>query len=177
MLDEKTIEQELKENTDMLLSYLNDIDDELLLVHPSENVWSMMQCYEHILILELAIKNLLRGKTEKCERNPTEMVEKIKYRFSDYDRKYTAGERIRPKGIIKDKEVMQREFQNNRKELLTMLKNGSLQELCLDYPHAIFGTLTRIEWYYFCIFHAERHLHQMKEIEDHLPTHHKRVRL
>jgi hypothetical protein len=166
MLNEKIIEQELKNNTDELFVYLKGIDNSLALLHPEDNSWSILDCCEHIYILEQAVNTLFKGKTEKTDRNPTEKIEKIKYRFNDYNQKLSAGDPIKPKGIFKDKEKVIQAIVSNRSQLLELPQNGSWSDLCLGFSHAIFGYLTRIEWLYFCIFHTERHLHQMKSIEE-----------
>ncbi|MGA2669710.1 MAG: DinB family protein [Ignavibacteria bacterium] len=168
MLNEAVIKQELRENTNKLIEYIREVDNYVLLRRPSIYVWSIMDCYEHIEKLEKSLKKIFLGKTEITERNPTEKIEKIGNRFSDFEHKFTAGEPIQPKGEFQDKEQVMREIKNNREELLSLIHDGTWADLCLGYEHSLLGFLTKIEWLYFCIFHSDRHLHQMKEIEGRL---------
>lgn len=116
----------------------------------------------------MGVNSLFRGNMEKTDRNPTEKIEKIKFRFGDYTHKLTAGEPIKPRGEFTDKEKVLRAIVSNRSEILQLPQEGSWFDLCLGFEHAIFGYLTKIEWLYFCIFHAERHLQQMQTIEERL---------
>lgn len=165
MLNDIEIEQELNENTERLTAFLKGVNNESALRSPAMNSWSIIETCEHILIIETAVTHIYRGKTEKADRNPTEKIEKIKYKFGDYTIKLTAGEPIKPRGEYKDIGIVSKAIADNRSVMMKLLREGGWDEICLDFSHAVFGFLTKIEWLYFCIFHAERHLHQMKAVE------------
>jgi hypothetical protein len=170
MLEKQVIKLEFIENTNSLAEYVDAVEESLLVRHPAVNVWSILDCCEHILLIERGVNYIFHKQTGRTERNPTERIEKIKNTFTDYDRKLTAGEPVAPLSAYSDRNTILSEIRNNRENILAMAHRNDLTYLCLGYEHMLFGFLTKVEWIYYCIYHTERHIHQMKMIEQQLKT-------
>jgi hypothetical protein len=106
MLQKHVIKQEFIENTNSLVEYVGTVEEGLLLRHPAVNIWSILDCCEHILLIERGVYYIFQKQTERTERNPTERIQKIKNTFNDYDRKLTAGEPVAPHSAYTDRKTI-----------------------------------------------------------------------
>lgn len=59
---------------------------------------------------------------------------------------------------------MMRRIQVQRHAIVQAIETKDLSELCTSFKHPSLGECTRREWVYFSIYHAERHLKQLKMI-------------
>jgi len=162
---ETTLLSDFKKNTTTLLDFIHQVDATHLLVNPSREEWSIMDCCEHILQLEQALIRLFRGSVEKVNEAASEQtIAIIKNRLLAIDNKMTAFGIILPQRIYKNKEDISQAIQETRTMLHRIGTNNGWNKKCMMYAHPSFGHLTRLEWIAFCTYHVERHLYQMKSI-------------
>ena len=125
-----------------------------------EGKWSPGSIAEHLLILETLVNRILL-KAHPTERAPDLKVEPIKAGLRDQGRKLEAPAFIHPTG----KEINQQEviaaLAAQRKVLKEILEQHDITETA-DEKHPVIGSMTRLEWTLFNIYHAERHLGQIK---------------
>lgn len=165
MRDNSQIQKELEANTQKLLDYLERVNPEILDKRPAPDSWSILEVFEHIIIIDQAIMMMFNGPAEKVERNPEEKIEAIEATFYNYERQYPAPEPIAPKGMIKDAAAVKAQLPKVRTAFLEAGKSSDWSAECKAFKHFHFGYLTRIEWAYFSIIHANRHLVQMQKAE------------
>lgn len=155
---------DLRENTENLFRFLDNVDERIFDNKPSDNEWSVKDCCEHIIIIENSLTHILKGNTKETTKDPERKIELIRNVFQNLEKKYHAPEAIKPVGTIKNKEEVKEKFSRIRNELLRIGNEMNWTDVCLDFRNVGFGIMTRVEWIYFCIYHTERHLHQMRSI-------------
>lgn len=95
------------------------------------------------------------------ERDAAEGVAKLKKVFLDFEAKYQSPEFIIPEARDYDKEEVLNDLGKSIHQLKAQLKNGNLSELL---NVQIFGEITKLELFYFVLYHTQRHIHQLKNI-------------
>jgi len=161
-IDVQTMKQHWEENTNLLLNYLDTVADDVLFKQPSPNEWSVAECVEHLVSIERGLHNIFSGPTEAANRDPLEKQEAIKDRFLAFESKLKAFGSIIPKGRYKSREDVVNSFNQPRQQLAALPEDIGWEMVCTGFEHPLFGSLTKAEWLYFCMYHAERHLNQMK---------------
>ena len=165
MQDAHLIKQNLEENTQKLLHYLEKVDESILTTHPQPDAWSIAEIFEHISIIDQALVMFLQGPLEKVDRDPTSVISNIKTAFYNFERQYPAPEMISPKGLYKSKADINLKWPEIRKQLFQVAEKVNWEAEVRGFKHFAFGYLTVVEWVYFSIIHAERHLNQMQRTE------------
>lgn len=165
MRDTAQIQKDLEANTQKLLDYLEQVNPAILDKRPAPDSWSILEIFEHIIIIDQAIMMMFNGPAEKVERNPEEKIEAIEATFYNYDRQYPAPEPIAPKGMILDLVSVKAQLPKHRNTFFDVGKSSNWSAECKSFKHFHFGYLTRVEWAYFSIIHANRHLVQMQKAE------------
>ena len=155
---------DLRENTDNLFRFQDSVDEHIFDNKPSDNEWSVKDCCEHIIIIEKALTYIFQGNIEKTTKDPERKIELIRNVFQDFEKKYPAPEPFRPAGAVQNKAEVKEKFSKTRNELLRIGDKMNWIDVCLDFRHAGFGVMTRVEWIYFCIYHTERHLNHRRSV-------------
>lgn len=150
---------DLNKNTAILNEFLLSISEKEASFKASPNQWSILECAEHLWIVDKAICGIFNGRSNETKGDPEEKINLVKSYFHDFSKQFTASNQISPQGIFKDIPNVIEAIKINREE---MLEEENLNAECLDFSHPIFGTMTKLEWVYFSIIHTERHLQQMK---------------
>lgn len=164
MIKESIVRSDLKESTRELLKTISEFPDEQFNTVPPDEGWSAGQVGEHLIKVETSTVRLFTGSVDICERNPEEKIKFIKERFSDFETKMTAFGPIVPNESPKNKQKVLDKLQDLRQRLTGMIELHDLSEMITGFSHPLFGTMTRIEWIYFNIFHTKRHLQQIETI-------------
>jgi hypothetical protein len=158
---------DLDNNTNLFLDILDAIPKEKLQLKNRQTTWSIMECAEHILISEQAVCKALQGPSHPItDRAPDSKVEQITQDFMEFGHRLrVAGEPETLNGGYKDIASFSPAFRENREMIKTALRQAPLEWLCENMEHNNFGYLTRLEWAYYLMYHAERHLQQINRIE------------
>ncbi|MBO9701424.1 MAG: DinB family protein [Sporocytophaga sp.] len=158
--------EELNNSTNMLTNKINQFKDNDFNVKPEPNQWSAGDVAEHIYILESFINKVLVGTCISTERNPEEKILVVKNIFSNFDKKLNAPDPIAPSVNIKTIDQLLNDIKTSRLITEQIVSAHDLSLICKDFVHKGFGEMTRTEWVHFCIYHTERHLHQMQKIKE-----------
>ena len=164
-MDAQKLPRELEENTTKLLNYLETVDEAILAQRPAPDSWSILEIFEHIIIIDQAINMMFNAPTESVERKADEKISSIEQVFNNYDRQYPAAEAIFPRGTIKDKTAVREMLSQTRGAFLKTGNETDWHAECKAFKHFRFGYMTRLEWAYFSIIHANRHIVQMQKAE------------
>ena len=162
MPESSTIERDWHQNTEALLSFVVDLEEDLTTQKPDSMAWSIVESMEHLLALEQALGFVFRGRKQQPDRDPEMLIGRIRKVFADDVQKFRAGGPVLPQGQFQSKQEVVTAFAENREQLLRFAREAGWTNLCLDFNHALFGRLTVTEWIYFCIYHAARHQRQME---------------
>jgi hypothetical protein len=155
----------INHSTNELVKTIRDFPVDEFNKKVNEETWSAGEAVEHLIVLENLINKVLIGKTKKTDRDPTERIETIKTYFLDFGKKFSAPDLIKPTDKLKVKEDCIININDCRNNLINILSSNDITLICLDFIHRHFGGLTRVEWAYFIIYHSERHIKQIKNIE------------
>lgn len=174
--DINTIHKHLDENTRLFLDILDTIPpDKLNRTNPNVQ-WSILSCAEHLLIREEEIHTqALHGPTKPvADREPDSKINAIRECFEDLDKRLAVPAPTIPDHSYEDIASFSKAFRANREAIKTALKDH-LTEECLEVEHTWLGLglFTKIEWAYYLIFHAEKHLQQITKIEATLDGEHR----
>lgn len=157
--------QQLDDNTSAILTVANNCTPEQLNARIGEG-WSVLEVLEHIFITDKVIYkkiNSPQGGTHTEE----EILGNGKLQHilvNKRDTKITAPDTLQPKGVLQDTAGFEQLFTTHRDQLKEEISNGTLTIDNRIYKHPFLGDMTVADWLYFVVYHAQRHLDQVKEI-------------
>lgn len=155
--------KELESTKSNLLQVISSAEQEKFNDVPFEGSWTAGQVSEHIL--KAIGTDLLYGNVKPTERNPDEKIAETGKLFLNFDIKMKSPEFILPSDTPKNKETILHDVEKSLNRLTEAAKTLDLSVICLDFELPGFGEFTRLEWIWFYIFHTQRHIHQLKNIE------------
>lgn len=158
---ELDVEKDFQENTKSIIDFVKNLDAQKLTKKPSAKEWSVMECVEHLIVIEKLAKKVLDLESSEPRRPYFSKIEMMKNGLLNFNEKYETTEIFFPTGLYSDTNKALEDFENQRKEIS---KKGDIKLLYIGIEHPFFGKLTKLEWVYFCIFHAQRHFEQMKRV-------------
>ncbi len=131
---------------------------------PSEGSWSAAQVAEHVLKSASGIPVVLSGNSRPADRDPEEMVEKIRAIFLDFNTKMKSPEFVLPSDIPPTREELLRKLDKVFDKIAGTAVNIQLPDLFIDFPFPQMGELTGYEWLCFISCHTQRHTAQVRNI-------------
>jgi hypothetical protein len=164
MTSNEQIISDLHKNTDNLLQLLLGFEADKFLMKPGEKEWSAAEVAEHLLLIERNVSKALAGKALPTERPYDQKLTVLATFLSDLEGKINAPEVVKPVAVSHNRQEMIEELKKLRQGHADLVPGMDLSETCMDFKHPMLGTLTRYEWIYFDIYHADRHLHQLRRI-------------
>lgn len=163
-MNKAQVRSDLKQNTRELLQTVSDFPEAHFNTHPSEGEWTAGQVAEHLIKVESSTVQLFTGSTEPSNRKPGQKISAIKDRLLDFNSKMKAFGPIIPDHTPKEKAAVLDKIQDLRQRLTGLIDIEDLTVLLTGFKHPLFGTLTRLEWIYFNIYHCRRHNRQIQDI-------------
>jgi hypothetical protein len=147
---------------------LNDVisgfSDENFNEVPFEGSWTAGQVSQHIKLAAGNLLQLLHGNTQKPSRKSDEKIEQLASIFLDYTHKMKSPDFILPPMKTYGQKPFVQFFENLNANLEIAAAKLDLSQVCLDFELPNMGTLTRLEWIAFVLFHTRRHTHQLENI-------------
>ena len=160
-VDAKELLSSLDETWNELLQLISSVDESSINKVPFENSWTVGQLATHIIKSNTGMATVLKKEGKTPERDPAEGAAKMKKIFLDFTAKYNAPEFIIPE----DQEYQKESLLNDLDESIRQLKEEYVkQNLPQLLTVEIFGEVTKLELYYFVLYHTQRHIHQLKNI-------------
>ncbi|GAB4332218.1 MAG: hypothetical protein OHK0038_07720 [Flammeovirgaceae bacterium] len=147
-------------NTKSIRDFIKGLDYQRLNKKPSAKEWSVIECLEHLIVIEKSVEKVLELEAVAPRRSYFSKIDMMKNSLLNFDQKYETTEMFYPIGLYSDANKAIEEFEKQREQIS---QKGDLKMLYIGIEHPFFGKLTKLEWIYFCIFHAQRHFEQMKK--------------
>ncbi|MBS1597362.1 MAG: DinB family protein [Bacteroidetes bacterium] len=158
MIETEAVIADLQLSTSLLLKFFSSFDSEDFNKQTTDGSWTPGEIAEHLLRLDIAINRILQGPSRSANRAADEKSANIKYVFLDLEKKLQAPREIFPSDTIKDPFSIIGKIRSERHKMIEMVQTKDLSEICTSFSHHAFGELTRLEWVYLSIYHAERHM-------------------
>lgn len=109
--------------------------------------------------------DILTAPVKKTNRAPDEKVESIKSVFLNFDIKMSSPEFITPSAQLIEKEALLNSLKDRTSKILEISESLDLSETCTAFSLPGSGEFTRLEWLYFILYHTQRHIAQLKNIQ------------
>jgi hypothetical protein len=166
-MNNQEVSNELNTQFSELLHLLSPLDEEQLNQVPFEGSWTAAQLGDH-LSKAYTIMPVLTGRTELLNRPIDEKLDGIRAVFLDFSTKLKSPAEIVPDSGPFEKAELIGRLTTQTELLASYAQHNDLTLICLDSELPTIGTLTRYEWLSFIGIHTQRHIHQLKNIIQHL---------
>ncbi len=160
--------KDLHHNTQFLQSTLDSIPDAIMKHNPAPDKWSILTILDHLRVTDQSILRLGQSEASPTERDAMININKVKKVFQNHELQLPAPNAVLPKHDDKSKEELITELKDIRKATLAQGESLGWNGVLSNFSHPITGTMTRLEWLYFCIYHTERHIYQIEGIKNKL---------
>jgi len=158
MIETEAVIADLQLSTSLLLKFFSSFDSEDFNKKNADGGWTPSEIAEHLLRMDIAINRVLQGNSRAADRTADEKSAVIKQVFLDLEKKMQAPREILPTDTIKDPFSIISKIRVERHTMIELAQTKDLSEICTSSSHHTFGELTRLEWIYLSIYHAERHM-------------------
>ncbi|MFL5808449.1 MAG: DinB family protein [Flavisolibacter sp.] len=160
MINKEQVLSDLDRSTDELIQQLLSCDEKDFNKSPGDNRWTVAMVAQHILILETQV-NWAFQKAVKTDRAVDGKLLFVTKGLDNLDKKFVAPDFIVPTTDDKDRHELLDAIKKQRNILRQIIQTTDLEETP-TYKHPVIGDMTRLEWIYFNIHHAQRHLRQLQ---------------
>jgi hypothetical protein len=160
---------ELDSTAKNLLASVSKLSDHQLKYKINPQMWSIHECFEHIIITEIAVYRILmqHDPEHPATSSGTERIGRAKMEklMSDRSVKTEAPDDVKPIGRFSSIEELKAKFLSNRERIAEALKNNRVVFDNRVIVHPVLGEMTKKDWLHFMIHHCERHCKQIEEIK------------
>ncbi len=156
---------EIKETCTALLHALDAFSEQEFNTVPPCGGWTPGQVAEHLL-LSAGVVEVISGKTVAATRPPDEKLSGIGAIFLDFTTKLSSPDFIIPAEGHYEKEEMKNRLRIVWTKLAEAARLLDLTAICTDFEFPGSGTLTRLEWINFYVYHTRRHIVQLERIHN-----------
>ena len=152
----------INETFNKLIEVLSSFTD--LNSSPAPKTWTAGQIAEHLIKSWQIILEIFPGSTEEPDREIDKNVDMFKSVFLNFDIKMESPDFILPSNNRHRKEDIIQSLQDIETNILNFVPTHNLELICLDFELPTFGKFTKYEWLWFCLFHTQRHIHQLEKL-------------
>jgi len=153
--------QSLESSTHALSRFFSSVDERQFNEQKGAG-WTIGETAEHIVLLEQMVNKALPF-AHPSSRDPQLKIEPVKNGLLNLSQRFAAPDFIVPAKSNKVQQDLVAQFLEERKKMIELFSGLEFNET-VDYRHPVIGSMTRIEWGYFILHHAERHLAQMNAL-------------
>ncbi|HEY1870981.1 MAG TPA: DinB family protein [Chitinophagaceae bacterium] len=161
-INTKELFQSLDDTTSEFLEIVSSFDEQEISLKPQHGGWTPAQIAEHVTMSNNNIIQDMSREGKVCEREPDLGVERIKSIFLNFEKKLNSPQFILPTKETYQRETVIHELKTSIDRLMDVAKKENPFQII---HHAIFGDVTRLETLYFVVYHTQRHIHQLKNIQ------------
>jgi hypothetical protein len=147
---------------------LSAIPNDRLNIVPHPGSWTPGQLARHVILSASGFLQVLNGPSRPTERPYDAGVEKLRATFLDFSTKMKSPEFVVPKAVDYDKARLLDSLETIRYGLSSVINNLDLTQTCTAFELPRTGYLTRWEALHFILYHTQRHLHQLRQMEQEL---------
>ncbi len=157
------ISEEFKKTSTKLIQHLSSLTDEQFNKVPFEGSWTAAQIGEH-LHKSYNVADLLYGPVKTTERDPAQKVKSIKEALLNFNTKMISPDFIQPENKEYDKNIMVNALKESIYKITNAADTLKPEETCTGFALPGLGEMKRMEWFYFIIYHTQRHVYQLENI-------------
>lgn len=160
--------EHLQQSKTDLLTAVEDISNEDFMKKPSDDIWSIAEVVEHLVLID---ESLYKGILHKAENIPdttpeTTPNEKILHIVPNpkYG-KVVAPKHLTPQAIYNSKEEALMAFSTSRDRIENFTKTTDLPLERIAFRHFALGLLNGKNWLVFIAAHCQRHINQIRNLK------------
>ncbi|MEZ5344862.1 MAG: DinB family protein [Pyrinomonadaceae bacterium] len=159
----------LEETSELFFKEISELTPAQLNFRESPDRWSIAEAAEHIIIAEKTILSLIEKKVVTApppagKDNFRLQDQAIWMAITNRNTKFSAPEPVQPKGEMRSKAAILKEFRETRGRTSSFLKNTGVDLRNRFGTLPVIGTIDGFQWFIFINSHCYRHLEQIKEI-------------
>jgi hypothetical protein len=148
-----------------LLALISPLREDQINSIPFKDSWTAAQLATHVIKSNNAIAQAMDLEGKLPGRKPAEREEELKKIFLDFNHKLKSPAFIVPRPGLYEKEKLIASLIRSNEQLKEKREQVNLSEVI---EFSAFGKITRLELFYFVLYHTQRHIHQLKKILQHL---------
>jgi len=163
--DRQLILKLLADSRAELVSAAAGVSEEQSRIRPAPDSWSILDCVEHVAIVENFLYNsLTTGLTAAPSLADRSREEMFLRRAADRATKFSAPERARPTGRFPSLAAAVEKFQDNRARTVEYVERCDKDLRSYSVPHPVLGPISGQEFLIVLVLHAARHAAQIREV-------------
>ena len=159
---------ELLSTKDNLLRVLNSFSQDNINTVPFEGSWTGGEVARHVLKSASGVSEALAGPAKTADRDPGQHLKLLGDIFLNFDIKMKSPDFVLPDEEPKDKVVLIQLLEETFDSIVRVTESEDLDVICTTFEMPNLGFLSKKEFIWFTIVHTQRHIHQLKNILDHL---------
>ncbi len=166
-MDRQHITKDISTIFNAVVESIKNTDEAAFNTTPFKGSWTIGQVTEHIVICSRGIQDSRTGDTTRAY---DENLEQLRDIFLNMEEKSKAAPQVTPHPPPHNKTRLIDHLEANKLHLLAIAAEKDLTKLSLDMEFPYMGYFTRYEWLSFICLHTQRHLNQIRNIQQHLFT-------
>lgn len=167
-MDIKSTSKEADQTFTELLQILSSIAEVNINKVPFEGSWTAGQVAQHIILSAGGFVQLLNGPVKDTGRDPEANVQNLRATFLNFNIKMKSPDFIVPEEKDYDKQELIDNLTGIKTGLLKAIETLDATKTCTSFELPGAGFITRAEGITFSIVHTERHINQLKNIQQQL---------
>ena len=159
---------ELLTTKNNLLTALDSFSNENINTVPFEGSWTGGQVARHVLKSASGVSEALNGPAKTADRDPGQHLKLLGDIFLNFDIKMKSPDFVLPDDEPKDKGALIQLLEKTFNNIIKVAESEDLDMICTTFEMPNLGRLSKKEFIWFTIVHTQRHIHQLKNILNHL---------
>lgn len=169
-MQQSGLPNKIRANTVALHHSYSQLNETQVSYKLSEKSWSVLECLEHIYLIDKAVLGAMAGaSTENIPDNTrTELfgVEKIdKLLVKGRAFKVPAPDFVAPKGKFTNLSEATQHIDTITSRVIDHINSNPVEQDVRTYKHPVLGYMTPTDWIHFMISHTERHIYQIEDLK------------
>ena len=139
---------------------------------PAPDRWSIAETAEHVIVAETGSSKLIRGKLLREIATADQLAaaiggeDRVDQRLAERGKAFPAPDFVLPTGRWQTVREMVEVFEESRGATIDFLLTSGVDLTKHVAPHPALGPLNGLQWGYFLVRHAERHVGQIEAVKD-----------
>jgi hypothetical protein len=164
-----SLQEKIRTTFYSLIDLLDASDDKELHFKSSPDSWNMLECTEHVCLVNRNVARILETPPPPSYDNKqSELYSEGKLNHllvTKRDVKRKSPDPVTPKGIFENAEEAKDMIYTDVERILNTLDQEDITSQTHTVSHHALGEMTKTDWLHFMLAHTQRHLMQMEEIK------------
>lgn len=164
------LQEKIRSISYSLIDLIDSSTEEELLFKATPDSWNILECVEHICLVNGNVARLLELPSPASHENKQpELYSEGKLNHllvTKRDIKRAAPDFVTPKSIYKTAGEAKEVIYDNIEHILNRLEQSDISEQTHTIPHHALGEMTKTDWIHFMLAHTQRHLYQIEKIKE-----------